>query len=289
MRQLKITQQITDRSQPSLDRYLSDVSKEGMVDINQETELARRIRNGDKQALDELTRANLRFVISVAKQYQNQGLSLPDLISEGNLGLIRAAQRFDETRGFKFISYAVWWVRQNILSALSDHARLVRLPQNKIGSLIKIKRIYASLEQNLERAPTILEIAAELDMTAKDVKIVLENANRHMSLDAPVSSDEDKSSRLGDFMADTSLDDPDQGLVDESLKQEVQSALRGLTPRESRILQLYFGIGIEHPQTLEEISEMIDISSERVRQIRDRALKRLKHSSRHKLLLSYLN
>ena len=289
MRQLKITQQITDRTQGSLDRYLSDISKEGMVDVSEETELAKRIRNGDARALDKLTRANLRFVVSVAKQYQNQGLSLPDLISEGNLGLIRAAERFDETRGFKFISYAVWWIRQNILSALSDHARLVRLPQNKIGSLIKIKRTFAALEQRFERPPTASEIADELDITVKDVKIILKNSDRHLSLDAPVSNDEDASSKLGDFMPDTSFDDPDQGLIDESLRGEIQSALKGLTPRESKTLKLYFGLDVEHPQTLEEISEIFDLSSERVRQIRDRALKRLKHCSRHQLLLSYLN
>ena len=288
MRQLKITQQITDRSQPSLDRYLSDIAKESMVTVDEEIELTRRIKKGDKRALDKLTRANLRFVVSVAKQYQNQGLSLPDLISEGNLGLIRAAERFDETRGFKFISYAVWWVRQNILSALSDHGRLVRLPQNKIGALIKIKKVYSQLEQDLERAPTEVEIANELDMTVADVKLVLENSHRHSSLDMPVSKDDGSADKVGDFIANTTTPDTDQSLLDESLKKDIEACFKMLTPRETATLILSFGLKGGHPKSNTEIGEMFDLSSERVRQVRERALKRLKRTSRWQALRNYL-
>jgi RNA polymerase primary sigma factor len=288
MRQLKITQQITDRSQPSLDRYLSDIAKESMVTIDEEIELTRRIKKGDKRALDKLTRANLRFVVSVAKQYQNQGLGLPDLISEGNMGLIRAAERFDETRGFKFISYAVWWVRQNILSALSDHGRLVRLPQNKIGALIKIKKVYSQLEQDLERAPTEVEIANELDMSVADIKLVLENSHRHSSLDMPVSKDDGSADKVGDFIANTTTPDTDQSLLDESLKKDIEACFKMLTPRETATLVLSFGLDGEHPKSNTEIGEMFDLSSERVRQVRERALKRLKRTSRWQALKNYL-
>ena len=288
MRQLKITQQITDRSQPSLDRYLSDIAKEGMITVDEEIELTRRIKKGDKRALDKLTRANLRFVVSVAKQYQNQGLSLPDLISEGNLGLIRAAERFDETRGFKFISYAVWWVRQNILSALSDHGRLVRLPQNKIGALIKIKKVYSKLEQELERPPTEVEIANELDMTVADVKLVLENSHRHSSLDMPVSQDDSSASKMGDFIPNTTTPETDQQLLDESLKKDIEACFKMLTPRETATLILSFGLRGDHPKSNTEIGEMFDLSSERVRQVRERALKRLKRTSRWQALRNYL-
>ena len=288
MRQLKITQQITDRSQPSLDRYLSDIAKEGMITVDEEIELTRRIKKGDKRALDKLTRANLRFVVSVAKQYQNQGLSLPDLISEGNLGLIRAAERFDETRGFKFISYAVWWVRQNILSALSDHGRLVRLPQNKIGALIKIKKVYSKLEQELERPPTEVEIANELDMTVADVNFVLENSHRHSSLDMPVSQDDSSASKMGDFIPNTTTPETDQQLLDESLKKDIESCFKMLTPRETATLILSFGLRGDHPKSNTEIGEMFDLSSERVRQVRERALKRLKRTSRWQALRNYL-
>ena len=288
MRQLKITQQITDRSQPSLDRYLSDIAKESMVTVDEEIELTRRIKKGDKRALDKLTRANLRFVVSVAKQYQNQGLSLPDLISEGNLGLIRAAERFDETRGFKFISYAVWWVRQNILSALSDHGRLVRLPQNKIGALIKIKKVYSQLEQDLERAPTEVEIANELDMSVADIKLVLENSHRHSSLDMPVSKDDGSADKVGDFIANTTTPDTDQSLLDESLKKDIEACFKMLTPRETATLILSFGLKGGHPKSNTEIGEMFDLSSERVRQVRERALKRLKRTSRWQALRNYL-
>ena len=288
MRQLKITQQITDRSQPSLDRYLSDIAKESMVTVDEEIELTRRIKKGDKRALDKLTRANLRFVVSVAKQYQNQGLGLPDLISEGNMGLIRAAERFDETRGFKFISYAVWWVRQNILSALSDHGRLVRLPQNKIGALIKIKKVYSQLEQDLERAPTEVEIANELDMSVADIKLVLENSHRHSSLDMPVSKDEGSADKVGDFIANTTTPDTDQSLLDESLKKDIEACFKMLTPRETATLVLSFGLDGEYPRSNTEIGEMFDLSSERVRQVRERALKRLKRTSRWQALKNYL-
>jgi RNA polymerase primary sigma factor len=288
MRQLKITQQITDRSQPSLDRYLSDIAKESMVTVDEEIELTRRIKKGDKRALDKLTRANLRFVVSVAKQYQNQGLGLPDLISEGNMGLIRAAERFDETRGFKFISYAVWWVRQNILSALSDHGRLVRLPQNKIGALIKIKKVYSQLEQDLERAPTEVEIANELDMSVADIKLVLENSHRHSSLDMPVSKDDGSADKVGDFIANTTTPDTDQSLLDESLKKDIEACFKMLTPRETATLVLSFGLDGEHPKSNTEIGEMFDLSSERVRQVRERALKRLKRTSRWQALKNYL-
>ena len=288
MRQLKITQQITDRSQPSLDRYLSDIAKESMVTVDEEIELTRRIKKGDKRALDKLTRANLRFVVSVAKQYQNQGLGLPDLISEGNMGLIRAAERFDETRGFKFISYAVWWVRQNILSALSDHGRLVRLPQNKIGALIKIKKVYSQLEQDLERAPTEVEIANELDMSVADIKLVLENSHRHSSLDMPVSKDDGSADKVGDFIANTTTPDTDQSLLDESLKKDIEACFKMLTPRETATLVLSFGLDGEHPRSNTEIGEIFDLSSERVRQVRERALKRLKRTSRWQALKNYL-
>ena len=288
MRQLKITQQITDRSQPSLDRYLSDIAKESMVTVDEEIELTRRIKKGDKRALDKLTRANLRFVVSVAKQYQNQGLGLPDLISEGNMGLIRAAERFDETRGFKFISYAVWWVRQNILSALSDHGRLVRLPQNKIGALIKIKKVYSQLEQDLERAPTEVEIANELDMSVADIKLVLENSHRHSSLDMPVSKDDGSADKVGDFIANTTTPDTDQSLLDESLKKDIEACFKMLTPRETATLVLSFGLDGEHPKSNTEIGEIFDLSSERVRQVRERALKRLKRTSRWQALKNYL-
>jgi len=288
MRQLKITQQITDRSQPSLDRYLSDIAKESMVTVDEEIELTRRIKKGDKRALDKLTRANLRFVVSVAKQYQNQGLGLPDLISEGNMGLIRAAERFDETRGFKFISYAVWWVRQNILSALSDHGRLVRLPQNKIGALIKIKKVYSQLEQDLERAPTEVEIANELDMSVADIKLVLENSHRHSSLDMPVSKDDGSADKVGDFIANTTTPDTDQSLLDESLKKDIEACFKMLTPRETATLVLSFGLDGQHPRSNTEIGEMFDLSSERVRQVRERALKRLKRTSRWQALKNYL-
>jgi len=259
-----------------------------MITVDEEIELTRRIKKGDKRALDKLTRANLRFVVSVAKQYQNQGLGLPDLISEGNMGLIRAAERFDETRGFKFISYAVWWVRQNILSALSDHGRLVRLPQNKIGALIKIKKVYSKLEQELERPPTEVEIANELDMTVADVKLVLENSHRHSSLDMPVSQDDSSASKMGDFIPNTTTPETDQQLLDESLKKDIEACFKMLTPRETATLILSFGLRGDHPKSNTEIGEMFDLSSERVRQVRERALKRLKRTSRWQALRNYL-
>jgi len=241
MRQLKISKQITDRS-GVVDRYLVDIAREDMVSAEEEAELARKIRGGDQQALDKLTRANLRFVVSVAKQYQNQGLSLSDLINEGNLGLIRAASRFDETRGFKFISYAVWWIRQNILAALSDKARMVRLPQNKIAMLLKLKAAFAKLEQNLEREPTALELAVELDMSVKDVELILKSAAKHSSLDMPVSKDDSASMTMGDFIENLDTLAPDEGLQNEGLRDDIKMCLDTLTGREASIIRCAFGL-----------------------------------------------
>ena len=286
MRQLKITKQVTNRETASLDKYLQEIGKVGLISADEEVELAQKIKAGDQKALDKLTKANLRFVVSVAKQYQNQGLTLPDLINEGNLGLIKAAQRFDETRGFKFISYAVWWIRQSLLQALAEQSRLVRLPLNKIGSINKINKKYAELEQLNERAPSAEEIAQELDMTEEDVKESLKNSGRHISMDAPLVEGED--SNLYDVLKSGESPNPDRELMNESLRIEIERALQTLTPREADVIRLYFGLGGQHAMTLEEIGETFDLTRERVRQIKEKAIRRLKHTSRSKILKTYL-
>lgn len=286
MRQLKITKQVTNRETASLDKYLQEIGKVGLISADEEVELAQKIKAGDQRALDKLTKANLRFVVSVAKQYQNQGLTLPDLINEGNLGLIKAAQRFDETRGFKFISYAVWWIRQSILQALAEQSRIVRLPLNKIGSINKINKKYAELEQLNERAPSAEEIAQELDMTEEDVKESLKNSGRHISMDAPLVEGED--SNLYDVLKSGESPNPDRELMNESLRIEIERALQTLSPREADVIRLYFGLGGQHAMTLEEIGETFDLTRERVRQIKEKAIRRLKHTSRSKILKTYL-
>jgi RNA polymerase primary sigma factor len=286
MRQLKITKQVTNRENASLDKYLQEIGKVDLITAEEEVELAQRIKAGDQIALEKLTKANLRFVVSVAKQYQNQGLTLPDLINEGNLGLIKAAQRFDETRGFKFISYAVWWIRQSILQALAEQSRIVRLPLNKIGSINKINKTYAFLEQAHERAPSAEEIAKELDMTINDVKESLKNSGRHVSMDAPLVEGED--SNLYDVLNSGESPNPDKTLLHESLRTEIERALETLTPREADVVRLYFGLGNQHAMTLEEIGETFDLTRERVRQIKEKAIRRLKHTSRSKILKTYL-
>ena len=286
MRQLKITKQVTNRETASLDKYLQEIGRVDLITAEEEVELAQKIKAGDEKALDKMTKANLRFVVSVAKQYQNQGLTLPDLINEGNLGLIKAAQRFDETRGFKFISYAVWWIRQSILQALAEQSRIVRLPLNKIGSINKINKTYAFLEQAHERQPSAEEIAKELDMTINDVKESLKNSGRHVSMDAPLVEGED--SNLYDVLNIGESPNPDKTLLHESLKTEIERALETLTPREADVVRLYFGLGNQHAMTLEEIGETFDLTRERVRQIKEKAIRRLKHTSRSKILKTYL-
>jgi len=286
MRQLKITKQVTNRETASLDKYLQEIGKVDLITADEEVELAQRIKAGDQLALEKLTKANLRFVVSVAKQYQNQGLTLPDLINEGNLGLIKAAQRFDETRGFKFISYAVWWIRQSILQALAEQSRIVRLPLNKIGSINKINKMFAYLEQAHERPPSAEEIAKELDMTISDVKESMKNSGRHVSMDAPLVEGED--SNLYDVLRSGESPNPDRSLLHESLRTEIERALETLTPREADVVRLYFGLGDQHPMTLEEIGETFDLTRERVRQIKEKAIRRLKHTTRSKILKTYL-
>lgn len=286
MRQLKITKQVTNRETASLDKYLQEIGKVDLITADEEVELAQRIKAGDQLALEKLTKANLRFVVSVAKQYQNQGLTLPDLINEGNLGLIKAAQRFDETRGFKFISYAVWWIRQSILQALAEQSRIVRLPLNKIGSINKINKTFAFLEQSHERPPSPEEIAKELDMTINEVKESLKNSGRHVSMDAPLVQGED--SNLYDVLRSSESPNPDRDLLHESLRTEIERALETLTPREADVVKLYFGLGEHQPMTLEEIGETFDLTRERVRQIKEKAIRRLKHTSRSKILMTYL-
>ncbi|MBT3546963.1 MAG: sigma-70 family RNA polymerase sigma factor [Flavobacterium sp.] len=286
MRQLKITKQVTNRETASLDKYLQEIGKVDLITADEEVELAQRIKAGDQSALEKLTKANLRFVVSVAKQYQNQGLTLPDLINEGNLGLIKAAKRFDETRGFKFISYAVWWIRQSILQALAEQSRIVRLPLNKIGSINKINKMYAFLEQENERPPSAEEIAKKLDMTVNDVKESMKNSGRHVSMDAPLIEGED--SNLYDVLNSGESPNPDRKLLHESLRIEINRALETLTPREADVVKLYFGLGEHQPMTLEEIGETFDLTRERVRQIKEKAIRRLKHTSRSKILMTYL-
>jgi len=288
MRQLKITKQVTNRETSSLDKYLQEIGRVDLITAEEEVELARKIKAGDQVALEKLTKANLRFVVSVSKQYQNQGLSLPDLINEGNLGLIKAAQRFDETRGFKFISYAVWWIRQSILQALAEQSRIVRLPLNKIGSINKINKAFARLEQEFERPPTAVELAESLDMTLDEVKQSLKNAGRHVSMDAPLKEGDESSSTMYDVLRLGDSPSPDDDLMTESLRKEIERSLRTLTPREADVIRLYFGLNGEHPMTLEEIGERFDLTRERVRQIKEKAIRRLKHTSRSRILKGYL-
>jgi len=286
MRQLKITKQLTNREAASLEKYLQEIGKIDLITAEQEVDLALRIRAGDQAALEKLTNANLRFVVSVAKQYQNQGLTLQDLINEGNLGLIKAANRFDETRGFKFISYAVWWIRQAILQAMAEQSRIIRLPLNKIGSINKINKMYAFLEQEIERAPSLEEISEKLDMPVNEVKISMKNSGRHLSLDAPLI--EGENSTLYNVLNISTFDKPDNGLILESLKLEIKRALKTLRPREADVVQLYFGLGNSQPLTLEEIGETLHLTRERVRQIKEKSLRRLKNITRCKILKTYL-
>lgn len=286
MRQLKIIKSITNRETASLDKYLQDIGKEELISAEEEVLLAQRIRQGDQKALDKLCKANLRFVVSVAKQYQNQGLSLPDLINEGNLGLIKAAQRFDETRGFKFISYAVWWIRQSILQALAEQSRIVRLPLNQVGSLNKIKKESSRLEQKFERTPSPDEIADSLEIPEYKIDAALKISTRYISMDAPLSDDEDM--KFIDVFIDEDTPVTDAGLMRESLAREIQRSLATLTEKERDVVNLYYGIGMNHGLTLEEIGAKFDLTRERVRQIKEKAIRRLKHTSRSKLLKSYL-
>lgn len=286
MRQLKITKQVTNRDTPSLDKYLQEIGRVELISPEEEVVLARRIKSGDNEALKKLVNANLRFVVSVAKQYQNQGISLPDLINEGNLGLMKAAQRFDETRGFKFISYAVWWIRQAILQALAEQARIVRLPVNKIGSINRINRAFARLEQEFEREPSSLEIAENLEMIPEDVKEALKTNGRTVSMDAPISAEEDNN--MYDLLQSIDTPSPDRNLINESLAYEIERALSTLSSRESKVLKLYFGLGMKHPFTLEEIGEELSLTRERVRQIKEKAIKRIQFTTRCRILKSYL-
>ncbi len=286
MRQLNISKQVTNRETASLDKYLHDIGKVELITAEEEVELARKIKNGDQAALEKLTKSNLRFVVSVAKQYQNQGLNLPDLINEGNLGLIKAAQRFDETRGFKFISYAVWWIRQSILQALAEQSRIVRLPLNKIGAINKINKAYAQLEQEYEREPRADEIAQLLDIPEAEVKESMRNSFRHLSMDASLTHDDDNN--MYDVLKAEETPTPDKGLIYESLRMEIDRAISTLPSREADVLKLYFGLNSKHPMTLEEIGEEFDLTRERVRQIKEKAIRRLKHASKCKNLKAYL-
>ncbi len=286
MRQLKITKSITNRESQSLDKYLQEIGREDLITAEQEVELAQRIKQGDQVALEKLTKANLRFVVSVAKQYQNQGLTLPDLINEGNLGLIKAAQRFDETRGFKFISYAVWWIRQSILQALAEQSRIVRLPLNQVGSLNKINKAFSKLEQEYERPPSSDELANALDLPEDKVKDTIKVSGRHVSVDAPFVDGEDNS--LLDVMVNNDSPKADRLLMMESLQREIERSLSTLTERERDVIRLFFGIGMQHGLTLEEIGAKFDLTRERVRQIKEKAIRRLRHTSRSKLLKAYL-
>jgi RNA polymerase primary sigma factor len=286
MRQLKITKSITNRESASLDKYLQEIGREELITAEEEVQLAKKIREGDQIALEKLTKANLRFVVSVAKQYQNQGLSLPDLINEGNLGLIKAARRFDETRGFKFISYAVWWIRQSILQALAEQSRIVRLPLNQVGALNKINKAYSRLEQQFEREPSAEELSTLLELPMDKVADTMKVSGRHVSMDAPLLNGEDNS--LLDVLVNHDSPRADNTLMNESLQREIERSLSTLTERERDVVKLFFGIGQQHGLTLEEIGAKFDLTRERVRQIKEKAIRRLRHSSRSKLLKSYL-
>ncbi len=287
MRQLKISKSITNRESPSLEKYLQEIGKVEMISPEEEVKLATRIRQGDQKALDRLTKANLRFVVSVAKQYQNQGLSLPDLINEGNVGLIKAAQRFDETRGFKFISYAVWWIRQSILQALAEQARIVRLPLNKVGLTNKIQKAYSQLEQQFEREPSAEELASVLDMELEEVAATLGINAKHVSMDSPLSDGEENT--LIDVLENPNAEKTDEQLVyNQSLKTEIDRSLSMLTERQKEVICYFFGIGVDHPLSLEDIGEKFHLTRERVRQIKDKAITKLKTSSRCNILRTYL-
>lgn len=286
MRQLKISKQLTNREITSLDKYLQEIGRLEMITPDEEVILAQKIKQGDQRALDKLTKANLRFVVSVAKQYQNQGMSLPDLINEGNVGLIKAAQRFDETRGFKFISYAVWWIRQSILQALAEQSRIVRLPLNKIGSMNKINKTFAKLEQEYERTPNYEEVAATLDISDLEVKESMRHTGKHLSMDAPLANDEDNT--MYDFMRSEDNVTPESELMYESLKTEINRAVSTLSHKEADIIRMFFGLDGYTPMTLDEIGEKFDLTRERVRQIKEKAIKRLKQTSSRSTLKSYL-
>jgi len=286
MRQLKITKSITNRESQSLDKYLQEIARESLITAEEEVALAVRIKKGDQEALEKLTKANLRFVVSVSKQYQSQGLTLPDLINEGNLGLIKAAQRFDETRGFKFISYAVWWIRQSILQAIAEQSRIVRLPLNQVGSLNKINKAFTRLEQEFERPPTAEELASTLDIPAEKVIDSLKISSRHVSMDAPFTDGESNS--LLDVMPNANSPNADKYLLSESLQKEIERSLSTLTERERNVIKLFFGIGMNRGQSLDEIGAEFELTRERVRQIKEKAIRRLRHTSRSKLLKDYL-
>ena len=286
MRQLKITHSITNRDIKSLDKYLQDICSEELLTPEQEVQLAQRIKQGDQAALERLTKANLRFVVSVAKQYQNQGLSLPDLINEGNVGLIKAAKRFDETRGFKFISYAVWWIRQSILQAIAENSRIVRLPSNQLGALNKLKKEISRLEQQLERPPSEEELAELLDIPEDKIKAIMGISGRHVSIDAPLASDEDVN--FVDVLPNEDTPPTDSKLMQESLSQEIERSLSTLTEYEREVIKMYFGIGLPHPLSLDEIAMKFNLTRERVRQIKEKGIKRLKTSSKSKHLKAYL-
>ena len=286
MIQLKITKSITNRDSITLDKYLQEIGKVDLITSEEEVELAVKIREGDQVALERLTKANLRFVVSVAKQYQNQGLTLPDLINEGNLGLIKAAKRFDETRGFKFISYAVWWIRQSIISAIAENSRMVRLPLNKVGNLTKIKKGMSELEQLLEREPTVEELADLIELSADEIESAMNIAGRHQSIDAPFVEGEDHG--LLDVMENDDSPKADKELLSDSLRMEIERSLATLTEREADVLRMFFGIGFAHPFSLEEIGDKHSLTRERVRQIKEKAVKRLQHNTRSKLLKTYL-
>lgn len=288
MRQFKISKQVTNRESASLDKYLQEISRMDLISAEEEVELAQKIKAGDQNALERLTKANLRFVISVSKQYQNQGLTLPDLINEGNLGLIKAAQRFDETRGFKFISYAVWWIRQSILQALAEQARIVRLPLNKIGSINRINKAFSELEQRLERPPSADELAELLECTSDEIRQSMAINGKHFSLDAPMVEGYDSSSNMYDILLNDSLPSPEIELVSESLRIEINRSLSTLTQREGDVVRLYYGLNGKYPLTLEEIGEQFELTRERVRQIKEKAIRRLKHTARSRMLKSYL-
>jgi RNA polymerase primary sigma factor len=286
MRQLKIIKQVTNRDTASLEKYLHEIGRVALITADEEVALAQRIRAGDELALEKLTKANLRFVVSVSKQYQNQGLSLQDLINEGNLGLIKAAQRFDETRGFKFISYAVWWIRQSIMQALAEQSRIVRLPLNRIGALNKINRAYAQLEQEFEREPNSSEIAKLLEIDEEEIKVSMKSSGRHVSMDAPLLSDEDNN--LYDVLKSDDTPDPEKELLYDSLQIEIERAISTLTAREADVLRSFYGLNNTIPLSLEEIAAKYDLTRERVRQIKEKAIKRLKQSTRNKQLKAYL-
>ena len=287
MRQLRITKQVTNRSEtPSLDKYLHDIGKVPLLTADEEAELARRIKNGDDDALEKLTNANLRFVVSVAKQYQNQGITLSDLINEGNLGLIKAAHRFDETKGFKFISFAVWWIRQAILQAIAEQSRIVRLPMNKVGVINKIYKTMGILEQELQREPKVSEIAERMGMTEEEVKDNMKKSTKHLSMDASLTSDDD--TNMYDVLRNENTVSPDKELIYQSLQQELGTVIDTLPSREAELIKLFYGLGSKHPLTLDEIGEQFDLSRERVRQIKEKAIRKLRHNAKCKMLQSYL-